>query len=132
MLILNISVIQKYIRLRFGTTNSINKHYRIKIPYTHNTNFLPLRIITCIPQTKSESEIYIYFQMLIIFHLMCKMVALRILKKFNIFILILHMNVFLYILLIQFKKLFILISRAFNIFFLSFTDLSVIQYFYVC
>ena len=38
-------------------TNSINKHERLKIPYTHNTNYYI--IINCIRQTKSESKIYI-------------------------------------------------------------------------
>ena len=35
---LKISRIQKF-RLRFGMTNSINKHKRLKNPYTHYMNF---------------------------------------------------------------------------------------------
>ena len=34
-----ISDIQKYIWLRFGINNSINKHLRLIIPYTHKTTF---------------------------------------------------------------------------------------------
>ena len=37
-------------------TNSINK---VKIPYTHNTIFLPLIISNCIFQTKSKTKINI-------------------------------------------------------------------------
>ena len=35
------------IDLRFGMTNSINKHLRLKIPYINNTNFQPYMIINC-------------------------------------------------------------------------------------
>ena len=41
-------------------TNSINKHYKLKIPYTHITIFLPFITINYIHQTKSESKIYIF------------------------------------------------------------------------
>ena len=44
---------------RFGMTNSINKHERLRLLYKHNTNFQPLLKIDCIRQTKSESKIYI-------------------------------------------------------------------------
>ena len=45
--------------LRFGITNLIDKHLRLKIPYTHNTNFWPQIIILCNHQIKSESKINI-------------------------------------------------------------------------
>ena len=40
-------------------TCSINKHKRLKIPYTHNSIFKPSVIINFTRQTKSESKIYI-------------------------------------------------------------------------
>ena len=57
--VLKISAKQK-IRLRFGMTNSINKHWRLKIPYTYNTNFKPIIIIYCARHSKSESKINIF------------------------------------------------------------------------
>ena len=43
-------------------TNSIDQqHLRLKISYTHNTNFSPLIIINYIRQTKSESYIHIVY-----------------------------------------------------------------------
>ena len=48
----------KIIWLGFGITNSINRHLRLKIPYTNNTNFYLQIIMNCIRQTKSEWKIY--------------------------------------------------------------------------
>ena len=39
MFVIKISGIQKQIWPGFGKKNLINKHLRLRIPYTHNTDF---------------------------------------------------------------------------------------------
>ena len=57
-MVLVISIIQIQIRLRFGWSNSINTHFRLKIVPTQH-EFLTLKIFNLIHQTKSESKMNI-------------------------------------------------------------------------
>ena len=56
--VLKISSIQKLIWLRFGMTNSINKHLRLKLPPSLIKDIKTLIRINWIHQTKFESRIY--------------------------------------------------------------------------
>ena len=43
-------------------TNSINKHLRLKIPYTHNTNFNLKQLLTAFPKPNQSQNLIVMIQ----------------------------------------------------------------------